>query len=138
MEGGLVQSREVDLLQVQEEEAKARMRSPRPFVTTGIRGHTQAHAGPAREERSTEMEEHFYTLTKPDAPTTDPPRWSLFTSLPTPGAGSPELSVSCPLAFPPRRPGSQIPGSLQGASRRVDGAKASGRGCCQAPGRAPS
>lgn len=40
-------------MQVQEEAAKAGMRSPRPCITMGIQGHTQAHTTPAREERST-------------------------------------------------------------------------------------
>lgn len=68
------------------------MRSPRPCITMGIQGHTQAQTTPAREERSTRST--FYTRTKPDT-SHRPPRWSLCS--PAPGAGSPAR----PPALPP-------------------------------------
>lgn len=87
-----------------------------------------------------EMDEHFYILIKSDALTTDPPIPKVVSMHFFPGtrAGSPELSVSRPPAFPPHCLGPQVSGSLRGVSSRVAGAKASGPRYCQAPGRALS
>lgn len=83
-----------------------------------------------------EMDEHFYILIKSDALTTDPPIPKVVSMHFFPGtrAGSPELSVSRPPAFPPHCLGPQVSGSLRGVSSRVAGPRLRGRGTARLPG----
>lgn len=110
----------------------------RPCITMGIQGHTQAHADPAREERSTRRWTSTFTPEQNQIPTTGPqgglyPRFPLHQVRALQSSPSPARLLSLPSGLFP-----QVPGSLQEVSRMVAGAKTSGWGCCQVPGRAPS
>lgn len=111
--------------------------SPRLCITTGTRDHAQDHANSVREERN-RRRRALLQPNKMRCTKHRPPEGSLYALLPRHQSGLSRALRLSPACLPSPRLGPQVSGSLQGASSRVAGTKASGRRYCQAPGRAPS